>query len=96
MFPGNPQVAGCRTGGENNDAGLKFLVINPHLFRVPREIHLGDQLGAQVGAEPFRLVPHCLHEVWSHNAVREAGEILHLSGGHERATVFVSLKDQGF
>src|SRR5690606_13031920 len=53
-----------------------------------------DILGADVGAETLGLLAHLLHEVGAHDALAEAGEVLDLGGGHQRAAELGALEHQ--
>ena len=46
-------------------------------------IRIGFQ---QPGAPTLRLGFHQIHQIWPQYAVREAGEIFHMRGGHQLAT----------
>ena len=49
------------------------------------QVHLDHVVGDQLGAEPLGLLAQTVHEVGAHDAVGEAGEVLHLCGVHQRA-----------
>ena len=65
-------------------------IADPHLEGRLDEVDLGDLLRAELGAEARGLVPHACHELGAHDAVREAGEVLHLGGEHELAAGLVA------
>src|SRR5690606_17531904 len=48
----------------------------------------------QLGTEPLSLLAHVVHELGAEDPVREAGVVLHLGGGHERAAVLHTLEDE--
>ena len=52
---------------------------------VAGEVDLDDVVGDQLGAEPLGLGAHLVHQRRAHDAVAEAGEVLDLGGGHQRA-----------
>ena len=62
----------------------------------PVELDLGDVVGDQLGAEALGLGAHLVHQRRAHDAVAEAGEVLHLGGVHQRATGgHRALEDEG-
>lgn len=49
------------------------------------EVDLDDVVGDEFGAEAFGLGPHVVHQLRAHDAVAEAGEVLHLGRLHQCA-----------
>ena len=49
----------------------------------------------QVGAEAQGLLTHLIHQFGAHDAVFEAGVVLDLGGGHQRAAELAALEDEG-
>ena len=58
------------------------------------QLDAGHVVGEELGAEPLGLLAHVVHQLGAHDAVREAGEVLHLGGGHQRAAGLHALDDQ--
>ena len=54
-----------------------------------------DVLHPQVGAEPQGLLAHLVHQLGTGDARTEAGEVLDLGGGHQRAAERSALEDHG-
>ena len=84
--PSHAERAVARTRREDHRRGP---VVRPSasvtVLTRPVEVDRYDVVGEQLGAEALGLRAHVVHEVRAHDPVGEAGEVLDLGGGHERA-----------
>jgi hypothetical protein len=64
------------------------------LLDVAGELELHDVVVDDLGAELLGLLLHLRHEVGTHDALGEAGEVLHLGGVHELAAGLDRARDQ--
>ena len=88
------QVAGRGPGGQHDRPGpVLHAVDGDRLDRAAQVDGLGVH-GLQVGAETLGLLADLRHQLGALDALREAGEVLHLGGGHQRAAVGVALEHQ--
>lgn len=86
-----------RAGGDDHGAGLVdgALGVGDGLD-VTGEVDGHDVVRDQLGAEPLGLGPHVVHQLGAHDAVAEAGEVLHLGGVHQgTARRHRTLEDEG-
>ena len=86
LFAGQAQAVGAGTGGQDHGLGLERLAIGLDAERPLGEI---DRLGIglhQAGAPAHGLGLEPVHQVRAEDAIREAGEILHVGGGHQLTT----------
>src|SRR5580692_353229 len=63
----------------------RYVAVGPHHLGRRRQVHRCHVVGHQLGAEPLGLLAHRVHQLGTHDGVREAGEVLHVGGLHERA-----------
>ena len=94
VLAGNAEVAGRGAHREDDGAGLVRLVADGDRLDRPVQRHRVDVLHPQVGAEPQGLFAHLVHQLRPGDAVAEAGVVLHLGRGHQRATELRALEDQ--
>jgi len=87
LLVGDAQLSVARAGGHDHDAGqvLGSCAVGHDLDRAG-EVDVGDVVSDQLGPETLRLLAQVVHEVGSHDAVREAREVLYIGGVHQRAT----------
>lgn len=82
------QPAGNRAGGKDDSVGGVLGVRVPlgrELEGSLGEVQLGDSLADDLCAEALGLLPHGVHELASHYAIGEAGEVLDIGGGGQLA-----------
>ena len=85
-----------RTGGDDHGPGQVGLALGPDHLGVRGQVDRDDVVREQLGAEPLGLLAHRAHQLRTHHRVREAREVLHVSGLHERAAGRDrALEDQG-
>ena len=86
VLVGDPELAVARAGGQDHGAGavLGAGAVGDHLD-VAGQVDLRDVVGDQLGAEALGLGTHLVHQLRTHDAVAEAGVVLDLGGGHQRA-----------
>ena len=94
-FARNAQVTRCGAGGEDDGAGLEDIVAHVDALDIALELDGVDEVHAQVSAKTDGLGTHLFHELRAHDALLEAGVVLHLGGVHELAAVLVALEDDG-
>ena len=94
LLVGQVQVAGGGPGGEHDRAGAMHLAVDRHRLDVAGQVDAVHVDRPQVGTEAFGLLADLGHQLGTLDALREAGEVLHLGGGHQRAAVLVALEDQ--
>jgi hypothetical protein len=73
-------------GRDDHGPGEVGLVADLDDLGVRGEVDLGDVVGDELGAEALGLLAQVVHEVRAQDAVREAGEVLHIGGVHQGAT----------
>ena len=80
------ELAVARAGGQDHRAGavLDAGAVGDDLD-LAGQVDRGDVVGDQLGAEALGLGAHLVHQRRAHDAVAEAGEVLHLGGVHQRA-----------
>src|SRR5439155_1228449 len=83
-----------RTGGQDDRLRPVLAVADPHPLDRSGQLHPGDVVGDVLRAEALGLLAHVVHQLGTENAVRKAGEVLHLGGGHQRATGLPALHDE--
>ena len=81
-------------GGDDDRVRAVHLVADLDDLGVGGEVDLGDVARHELGAEALGLGAHLVHERRALDALREAGEVLHLGGGHQRATELRALEHQ--
>jgi hypothetical protein len=64
------------------------------LLDVARQVELDDVVVDDLGAELLGLLLHLRHEVGTHDALGEAGEVLDLGGVHELAAGLDRARDE--
>jgi hypothetical protein len=91
------EIAGRGAHRQDHRPGQMSLAARGHhpLDR-PLQRYRFDIVHLQVGAESQRLFAHLVHQFRTHDSGPEAGEVLHLGGGHEGAAEVGSLEDEGF
>ena len=94
VLAGHAEVAGGGAHREDDGARVVGLVADGDRLDRAVQRHRVDVLHAQVGAEPQRLLAHLVHQLGAGDAVAEAGVVLHLGGGHQRATELGALEHQ--
>ncbi len=82
---GDAEVAVGRAHREHDGLGVVGAGGGLHDLGVGGEVHLGDVVGDQLGAEALGLLAQVVHELRAHDAVREAGVVLDVGGVHQRA-----------
>src|SRR3954447_15305905 len=85
-------VLGARR--HDHDVRAEHLAADLHDLRADGQVDLRDVPRLQLGAELLGLVAHVVHELRALDALREAGEVLHLGGGHQRAAELRTLEHQ--
>ena len=83
VFAGQAQLAVAGAGGEDHGTGVVGLGSGSDRLDVAGDIDFDDVIGDQLGAEPFGLGTHLVHQRGPHDAVGEAWEVLDLGGVHE-------------
>ncbi len=81
-----PEPAIARSHGQ--DDGARAVLPTgavPDDLDVAAEVHRYGVVGHQLGAETLGLAAHRVHELRSHDPVREAGEVFHVGRAHQRA-----------
>ena len=94
FLAGHAQVPGGRAHREDDGARLVRLVADGDRLDGPVQGDRVDVLHPQVGAEAQRLLAHLVHQFGPGDAVAEAGVVLHLGGGHQRAAELGALEHQ--
>jgi hypothetical protein len=89
------QGAPGRAGGQDDGVRAVLRVADEDPLHRPLQGHLGDIVGDELGTEPFGLLAHVVHQFRAHDPVGEAGEVLHLGGGHQRPAGLCALDHQG-
>ena len=90
------------SGADDDGVGRVEVVAHPHLEGPLTEVHRSDLRREERGAEASRLFAAPHHQLRTHDAVGEAGEVLDLGGQHQLAARLVTraarltLDDQGF
>ena len=95
LLAGHAEVAGRGAHREDDGTGPVGLVTHGDRLDRPVQRHRVDVFHAQVGAEPQGLLAHLVHQFRAGDAVAEAGVVLHLGGGHQRAAELGALEHQG-
>ena len=83
LLPVDAQVPVLRAGGDDDRAGLVDVVRGGDALDIALQLEGGDVLVADVGAEALGLLLHLGHELRAHDALDEAGVVLHLGGVHQ-------------
>lgn len=94
LLAGDAEGPPGRPGGEDDRPGLICLLTDPHGLDVAAEVDAGDVVGDELGAEAVGLLAQVVHQVGAGNAVGEAGEVLHLGGGHQCTAGLAALNEQ--
>ena len=91
-----PELAVARAHGQDHRTrGERVAVAVLDDLDIAGQIDLGNVLGDQLGPEPLGLRTQLVHQLRPHDAVREAREILDVSGRHQgSASVDLTLEDQ--
>src|SRR3954452_18440810 len=85
-------VLGAR--GHDDRVGPVLLAADLDDLRGSGEVDLGDVAGDQLGPESLGLGAHVVHELRALDALGEAGEVLDVGSGHERAAELRTLEHQ--
>ncbi len=84
LLAGHSQLSVRRTRCQNDSTGVEDLTgAGGDLLNLAAQVQSGGVLVPDVGAEASRLGFHVHHEVRSHDALGESGEVLDLSGVHQ-------------
>ena len=94
FLTGHAEVPGGRTHRQNDGARLIGLVADGDGLDGPVQRDRVDVLHPQIRTEAQRLLTHLVHQFGSGDAVAEAGVVLHLGGGHQRATELGAFEHQ--
>src|SRR4051794_15197210 len=83
-------------GAGGDDDGVRPVLLAADLDDLGRcaEVDLGDIVGHQLGPESLGLGAHVVHELRTLDALGEAGEVLDVGGGHQRAAELRTLEHQ--
>ena len=95
LLADDADLAGRRPGGEHH--GMRLVhraAAERHRLRPTGQVERGDVVVEHLGAELLGLLLHLRHEVGAHDALGEAGEVLHLGGVHQFAAGFDRARDQ--
>ncbi len=87
IFTLDPELAVARAHRQDHGSclvGVASGVLDD--LDVAGEINVGDVVGDELGAEALSLLAQVVHQCRTHDAVGEAGEVLHIGGGHQRTT----------
>ena len=77
-------------GADDDGIGGEEVVAHPHLEGPLAEIDSGDLGGEELCAEACGLFTAAHHQLRTHDALGEAGEVLDLRGEHQLATGLVA------
>ena len=102
LLAGNPERPPGRAGGQHHGLGAVGGLADVHRLDLVApgtpgagEVDAARVVGDELGAEALSLLAHGVHQLRAHDAVREAGEVLHLGGGHQGAARLHTLDDHG-
>ena len=95
VLAGDAEMTGRGTHGQDDRAGVMGFVADGDGLDRSGQVDRVDVFHAQVGAEAQGLLTHLIHQFGAHDAVFEAGVVLDLGGGHQRAAELAALEDQG-
>ncbi len=80
-----PEVAILRTRRQDHRARVEDLIADMNDLDRTSQVDLGDVVSDQFGTEASRLLAQAFHQLRAHDPVGEAGEVLHVGGGHQCA-----------
>src|SRR6202022_3100936 len=94
----DPELAVLGAHGQDHRPGEMFLVAGVHLVQpaIGRELYPGDVIGLQARPEALRLVPEVLHQLGTHDPLREAGKVLDVGRLLQQAPPREALDHQRF
>ena len=94
FLTGHAEAPCGRTHRENHGARLIRLVADGDGLHRPVQRDRVDVVHPQIRAEAQRLLAHLVHQFGSGDALAEAGVVLHLGGGHQRAAELGAFEHQ--
>jgi hypothetical protein len=84
LLTGDAELAVGRAHRQHDGLGVVGVAVDLDDLRVGGEVHLGDVVGDQLGAEALGLLAQVVHQLRAHDAVGEAGEVLDVGRVHQR------------
>jgi hypothetical protein len=82
---GEGEAARNGAGGDDHGLGLDLLLLGEDLEGALGEVHALHGLGEYLRAHAQALLAHAVGEIHAQDALREAGEVLHVGGGGQLA-----------
>src|SRR5215469_8484040 len=82
----HPELTVARASRDDDRAGVIGVLANlDDLWRRP-QVDLGDVIWNELGAESLSLLAQLVHQIRAKDPIREAGEVFHVGGVHQRTT----------